>query len=548
VASGVRTRADDGPSESATVVPSSILTAGWLALGTLVVLIAIYLIWTPLAPDLAAQVARAEVVRQSGVTTWWTGWFGGLSLPTYSLLVPSWMATVGVRGTGVLAVLVSVAGSLRLVPAALRPRAGAVAFAVACMADLAIGRVTFAAGLALAVWALVAMREQWFLRGLAFAVASYCASPLAALFLGMILIAIVIVDPQRRRPAAIAAGVLFLVGCTMALLFPGTGTMPFTITDAIPAGLCCAAVIVLCPQRVVRVSAGVVLASFPAFLILHTAVGGNITRLAWVCTIPIVVACSPWPRRLLAGILVLAAIWPAMDLIGQLTSASDSSSRAGFYQALITRLKEQRISAGPFARGERVEVVDTANHWATVYLSSESLARGWDRQADNSDNPIFYQRGALSANSYHSWLSQLAVGWVALPTAPLDYASVEEGQLIDKGLSYLQLTWSNTHWKLYRVTDASPLATGGQVTAVTGHSISIVTQGPGVVSLRLRWSPYLVVDDPVTHEAVSACITNADGWVQVSLPRAETVELTSQFTPGARLRTQDTDCELDAHR
>ena len=60
-------------------------------------------------------------------------------------------------------------------------------------------------------------------------------------------------------------------------------------------------------------------------------------------------------------------------------------------------------------------------------------------------------------------------------------------------------------------------------------------------ALRLRWSPYLVVDDPVTHEAVAACITNADGWVRSACPSAETVELTSQFTPGARLRTQDTD-------
>ena len=64
-----------------------------------------YLIWAPTAPDLLAQVARAGVAARAGSVGWWTGWFGGLSLPSYSVLVPSWMATVGVQVTGVAAVV-----------------------------------------------------------------------------------------------------------------------------------------------------------------------------------------------------------------------------------------------------------------------------------------------------------------------------------------------------------------------------------------------------------------------------------------------------------
>ena len=91
--------------------------------------------------------------------------------------------------------------------------------------------------------------------------------------------------------------------------------MPFTITDAIPAGLCCAAVIVLCPQRVVRVRPGSSSPPSPRSSSFHTAVGGNITRLAWVCAIPrgrLLTVAAPAAR----GDLVLAAIWPARDLMG----------------------------------------------------------------------------------------------------------------------------------------------------------------------------------------------------------------------------------------
>ncbi|MDQ6937635.1 MAG: hypothetical protein M3140_07975, partial [Actinomycetota bacterium] len=58
-------------------------------------LCAVYLRWTPLVPDLAAQVARADMIRTGGLTSWWTGWFGGLSLPDYSVLVPQSMAMFG---------------------------------------------------------------------------------------------------------------------------------------------------------------------------------------------------------------------------------------------------------------------------------------------------------------------------------------------------------------------------------------------------------------------------------------------------------------------
>src|SRR5205823_8154692 len=124
----------------------SLSPASWaLICGSL--LAAIYLIWTPLAPDLAAQVARTNVVRNAGNLSWWTGWFGGLSMPSYSLLAPASMAILGVRLTGVVAAIVGTWLTGKLVAESRRPRAGAVAFAGAQIANLVDGRVTFAMGL-----------------------------------------------------------------------------------------------------------------------------------------------------------------------------------------------------------------------------------------------------------------------------------------------------------------------------------------------------------------------------------------------------------------
>src|ERR1700743_3054477 len=95
----------------------------------------LYLAGAPQAPDLAAQVARARVIQDGGITSWWTGWFGGLSLPSYSVLIPSSMAVLGVRLPALLAAVAGAAATTILTRGALRPRAGAIAFAIAGVAD-----------------------------------------------------------------------------------------------------------------------------------------------------------------------------------------------------------------------------------------------------------------------------------------------------------------------------------------------------------------------------------------------------------------------------
>jgi hypothetical protein len=492
--------------------------AGW-AVVVGCVLAAVYLAWRPLAPDLAAQIARANVVKSAGNVSWWTGWFGGLSLPTYSLLTPSSMAIFGVRATGVAAAVLGGVITARLVADSRRPRAGAVAFSVAAMANLLDGRVTFAVGVTLAAAALLALLHHKALFAAPLAVAAYFASPLAGLFLGLVLLAVVLTDESRRRVSLVIAGMLGVIGIGMALLFPGTGQMPFQATDMVPAGLCCIGVALFCPAP--------------------GAIGNNVTRLAWICAAPVAVAYSPLRRRLLAPVLALLALWPTIDLVQQMSYTTAPSSTQAFYRPLLSALSSEAAKAGPDAVGQRVEVLDSKNHFAAVYLATKvSLARGWDRQADVAHDPIFYEKDALTSASYHRWLHDLAVGWVAVPATELDYSAVHEGKLVAGGLDYLQLVWSNPSWKLYRVTDAAQLAEGAQVRSVEPTSITIGAPSAGPVFLRVRWSPYLTVQHTDRTLVVGACLANADGWLRITVPSSGEYRITSRFDPVSRLQSQ----------
>jgi hypothetical protein len=512
--------------------------AGWAAVVGCV-LAAVYLAWRPLAPDLAAQIARANVVKSAGNVSWWTGWFGGLSLPTYSLLTPSSMAIFGVRATGVAAAVVGGVITARLVANSRRPRAGAIAFSVAEMANLLDGRVTFAVGVTLGAASLLAMQYRRPLFAAPLAAAAYFASPLAGLFLGLVLAAVILTDESRRKASFVVAGLLAALGIGMAVLFPGTGEMPFVATDLVPAGLMCIGVALFCPTKVVRTSALLLLIALPVFLIAPGAIGNNVTRLAWICAAPVAVAYSPLRRWMLAVVLALLALWPTIDVVQQVSSTAAPSSTAAYYQPLLDQLSKQQAAAGPDAVGQRLEVLDPKNHFATVYLAGKaSLARGWDRQADVANDPIFYEKAALNATTYRAWLHDLAVGWVAVPATKLDYSAVEESKLVAGGLDYLKLVWSTPNWNLYRVTDATRLAEGAQVKTVEPARITIQTPAAGAVYLRVRWSPYLTVRHPDGTMVAGACLADAEGWLNITVPAAGEYRVTSRFDPVARLQSQ----------
>ncbi|HEU5269456.1 MAG TPA: hypothetical protein VFU36_05975 [Jatrophihabitans sp.] len=518
------------------------LNAGMIA-ALLVASGGLYLRWAPPAPDLAAQVARAEVVRVHGISSWWTGWFGGMLLPDYSLLSPAWMAMLGVRATAVLAVAVTTAAGYRLSRPALRPRATVLATAVFSFANVMDGRITFAAGIAVASLALLSIYgDRALVLTVALTAAAYAASPLAGFFLGLVLLALAVGDEDRRRPAVAAAGVLVAVALLMAMFFPGTGTMPFPVTSALPAVLCCLLVVGCAGHRTIRLAGGLTLLAIAVLLVVPSPIGENVTRLSWTYSVPVLVATMRSRRWQIAVVLAAVAAWPVTDLVQQLSTTGAPSTRAGYYQPLIDRLQQARAGQPAADLGQRLEVLDTNNHWPTVYLAAMSLARGWDRQADRADNPIFYRPG-LTSESYHAWLHSLAVGWIAVPAAPLDYAAQAESRIVAARPGYLRLVWSNQDWQLFRVLDAPPLATGARVTAVAATGIDLAVPAPAEVQLRVRWSPYLTLLSSAGQPA-GGCLQDDHGFLRIAVPAAGRYRLVSHFDPVRGITGAHEDCVI----
>ncbi|MGX7678356.1 hypothetical protein ACSMXN_05620 [Jatrophihabitans sp. DSM 45814] len=513
-----------------------------VALVTAGLLSAFYLWLQPRAPDLAAQLARADAVRYGGVSSWWTGWFGGLSLPSYSFFVPWLMAALGAQTAGIVAVFIGSVGVAQLSHAALRPRATAIAFAAAAAADLADGRVTFTVGLSMGVCALLALRPGHRILGAGLTVLTYAASPLAGLFLGIVLLACLYCDRARLGQLAPSVLLLLVTAGATAILFPGTGTMPYSLLTDWPAVMSCVGLIAVCRCREIRATAALLLVAMLILLVYPGAVGDNITRLAWACAVPATVASVPMRARTVGLIAVLLSIWPLTDLGGQLRAASGPSAQAAFYQSVAAEVRVQQRLAGSVAVGGRTEVIDSTDHYASVYLAPLGLARGWDRQADRANNPIFYLPGQLTTGSYRAWLSQLAVRWIALPDRPLDYASQAEARLVRAGLPYLHLIWSSHRWRLYEVIDPTPLVSGAMVKSVSSGTIAIAVVAGVTATVRTRWSPYLLTVDPITHQPVSSCLTNVYGWVQLIPERSGIIEVTSHFLPARRWTPIDSDC------
>src|SRR4029079_6784461 len=222
--------------------------------------------------------------------------------------------------------------------------------------------------------------------------------------------------------------------------------------------------------------------------------------------------------------------FPAVDVTWQLAEADSPSAKESYYQPVLAQLNE-RMYTGETV-GQRVEVVEPQTKGGAWHIGeSIPVARGWERQVDVVDNPIFYDDDALDAASYRQWLDQLAGAYVAVPDAKLDFASVDEASLIRVGLPYLAEVWHNADWKLYRVLDASPLARNAQVVSVHGNQVRLQVTKPGPVPIQIRWSSHLVVlagTQPVSLGVrAHGCLSEDGEWTLLHARTAGSYVLTS---------------------
>jgi hypothetical protein len=487
---------------------------------------AAYLLIDPPSADLAAQEYRARLVRDAGLTLWDNGWYAGHHTPGYSVLFPPLGAVVGVRVAGALAAVAAAGLFALLARRHWGERAGNLAaswFAVGTAATLASGRLTFMLGVAIGIGALLALQSGRLLAAAALAALTTLASPLAALFLVLAIVAWALAGRAAGR-AAIVAGPALTVGIVLLALFPEGGTEPFVASAFWPALAGAALVAALLParERALRIGAGLFALACVAAVVIATPLGGNVTRLGALAAGPVVLGALAAGRRnpaLLAAVALPLAYWQLYPALRDAVRASGDPSVQAAYHAPLVRFLEGR--RGTF----RVEIPFTENHWESLHVArSIPLARGWERQLDRRYGALFYD-GRIEARRYRIWLDAHAVAYVALPDVPLDYAARDEARLIERGLPFLRPVWHDEHWRVFAVQRPAPLVQGPASVTLSADGFTLRARRAGVALVRVRHTRWWRVTSG------RACVEAAAGeMTRVRLHARGTVRVQARLT------------------
>src|SRR4051794_11537180 len=481
----------------------------------------IYVIAHPPTADMAAHSYRAWLFQHEGMTPWNAQWYGGHHVLGYSLLFAPLAAVAGPAAVGVAAAVAAVALFIPLARAAApTPEAAAVAswlFAAGVLSNVAIGRMPFLLGIAVALAAWAAARRGRLVPAGVLALAAMWASPVAGVFLLLGAAARVLADERAAwRPAVWLAIPTLAGGIVMWLLFPEGGTDRFAATAFWPMlAISAGGVALLAPGRGTLWAAGLLyLAVLIGAFVVPSPFGQNALRLG-VLAGPSVLALAhrrrvPVLALAVVGVGLLYLQWlPAVRAVAE--AHGDPSTRDSFQaeaRNFLTKVTKP---------GERVEVPMTMNHWEAADLAKYfPLARGWERQLDQKANPLFYDKSTLTAARYHAWLRENAVRWVALPNARLDYSARDEEALLERGARFLRPVYRTPRWRVGEVLGTDPPASdGARLLAAGPNWFEVDASRPTVV--RYRYTPY--------WSTSGACVRRAPGgWTSVE-PDGEGVVL-----------------------
>jgi hypothetical protein len=157
---------------------------------------------------MAAHDYRTWLFQHEGLTVWNAQWYGGHHVLGYSLLFAPLAVLLGPALLGTLAAVAASAVFAPLARAAAPSRGAAAAaawlFVAGVLSNLAIGRVPFLLGIALAVsaWACARRSQQrgWAVAAAGLSLCSVWASPVAGAFLVLAAAAASIGRPLRCSP------------------------------------------------------------------------------------------------------------------------------------------------------------------------------------------------------------------------------------------------------------------------------------------------------------------------------------------------------------
>jgi hypothetical protein len=489
--------------------------------------------WTGV--DTAAQVYRVNSLRDQGFSLWDFRWYGGHWTLDYSVLYPTLAAALGILTVTVASAAIASLAFDRLARRHLGPGGppASYVFAAGTLVAASIGQLTFLAGEAFGLSAILALSRGRRVIAVALALGCTLTSPLTGAFValaGAAWAADRALDRDREAMwgAAVAAAAGLPVVAAV-VLFPGDGAMPYPVVDWAWEMVVALVLAALAGRHRRPILLGLALYAVvaTAAVSMPSALGGNIGRLEDMVALPLAVGLAwtslPLLVAFLAVPLALSQWGPAW---GAFTEAAASPATHQAFFAPLDRALAARRGDGPAGR---VEVVPTTWHWEAAWVAPVMpLARGWERQLDEADNPIFYRAGALDPASYRTWLVNNGVRYVALPATSLDTAGQAEGRLIASArVPGLQLLWHNRQWRLYAVDGGPGIVSGpAQLVSTEGGRILLDARAAGSVTVRVRWSPDWYV------ASGAGCVTRDQEWMAVQVRRPGPVSLRlSVFDP-----------------
>jgi hypothetical protein len=500
-------------------------------------------IWQPPVRDLAAHLFRIEQFEATGPHLWNNFWYGGHVTPGYSALFPPVAAAIGIGATGMLSAMLAAGCFAALLHRFAGPAAwpGALWFAAATGTDLFTGRLAFAMGIALGLAACLAAQRDRAVLAAVLGVATGATSPVAATFVALAGVALLVAGGSRRNGIALTAAPALTV-LVLNLAFPVQGDArfgPVTLAGAVLAG---AAVWAAAgpSQPVLRAGALLYAAGCIVAFLVPTPLGGTAGRLAALVAGPLVLTLllarrvplrTPAMAAAALGVAVaLAWQWGPVrrDLHDATAAAYAPSTREAFHAPLVEEIR--RRSPEPV----RVEIPLTATHYEALWVARDvPIARGWLRQVDRARNALFYD-GDLTSARYERWLRDNGIAWVALPAAPLDGSAREEAAIIRARPPYLTPVWSSPEWALFWVEGSPGLVSGpGRVVRLDDDALLLQADRAGSLHVRVRHSRYWRV------VAGDACVGRApEGWLAVEVARPGRVELATRLGSPRRLGGQ----------
>ena len=496
----------------------------------------------------AAPVVGGDLVAQEWWASWAStnrapvdlGWYGGVTVASYSLLSPWAGALLGLPLVGILGTVLGAASTTtllgRLRPAPARLTAAGALSAVTWAADEWSGRTTFGLGAALGCLALVVVtrggRTGRF-AGAVLAALAGATSPVAAAFLALAAAAWwsgaqpgVRWSTVRLRPVEpwlIAVGALLPVGVAK-LLGAVSGPQPTSAHQMLAAVAAAALTAALVPpaHRALRTGAVFTAVLLLATWLISSPVGSTSTRLVLLFAAPVLVAVA---RTRPAGtfLAAVAVVWLLPPVVVRDLMPREPAPPAPQAEALLAELRDR----GPVGR---IEVVPLNSHEESMSVAQGvPLARGWLRQLDTVHAGLFYD-GSLEAGTYLQWLRDAGVSYVVLPSGPLDWPTGGEARLLREGVPGLREVWSDRSWRLFEVSGGGIVR--GEATLVSSDRSRLVVDVPaaGQVEVALRWSRWATVEGP------DGCVApgDRDGWTTLTSDRPGRYVLTSSWLPTGR--------------